>query len=79
MASVLKVPQQEAAKILQKDGYRLDIPTLVQKTGIPRSTLLRYLHNGLETTPLWAVCRIMKAVHMTDEDRLQIIRCYSGE
>lgn len=79
MASVLKVPRQEAAKILQKDGYRLDIPTLVQKTGIPRSTLLRYIHDGLEKAPLWAACRIMKAVHMTDADRLKLIKCYSGE
>lgn len=79
MTSVLKVPQQEAKKVLQKDGYKIDVPDVVRKTGIPRSTLLRYLQDGLEKAPLWAVCRIMKAVHMTDEDRLRIIRLYSGE
>lgn len=79
MASLLKVPSAEAEKIFQKPGTKIDIMALVKKTGISRSTLFRYRQNWFESAPFWAVCKVMKATGMSDEDRLRLIRCYSGE
>ena len=79
MASVLKVPSAEAEKIFQKPGTKIVITDLVKKTGISRSTLIRYRKNWFESAPFWAVCKIMKVTEMSDEDRLRLIRCYSGE
>ena len=79
MASVLKVPQQEAEKILHPDGWMIKVTDVAKITGIPRATLYRYRKNNLESAPFWAVCKVMKATGMSDEDRLKLIRCYSGE
>ena len=77
MASVLKVPSAEARKLLEIDKYNLS--AMSRTVGIPKSTLIRYLDKGLETAPMWAVCRIVKYLKIPDEDRLKLMRIYSGE
>ena len=77
MASLLKIPCQEAKKLLEIDKYNLSV--MSRAIGIPKSTLIRYLDNGLETAPMWAVCRIIKYLKVPDEDRLKLIRIFSGE
>lgn len=79
MASLLKIPSKEAERFLKSPGMKMDVPNIVRLTGIPRSTMFRYKKDSLENTPFWAVCKIMKAIGMTDEDRLKLIRIYSGE
>ena len=79
MASVLRAPKREAENLLKSPGMKMDVPNIVRLTGIPRSTMFRYKKDSLENTPFWAVCKIMKAIGMTDEDRLKLIRIYSGE
>lgn len=79
MASVLKVPWKEAGKILHPDGWKLNVTEVEKITGISRATLYRYRKRNFESAPFWAVCKVMKAIGMTDEDRLRLIRCYSGE
>lgn len=79
MASVLKVPSKEAEKIFWKKGYKINISEMAIKTGISRSTIGRYMHSGFESAPLWAVCKVMKYLNMPEEDRLKLIRCYTGE
>ena len=77
MASLLRVPHQEARKLLEIDRYNMS--EMARKTGIPKSTLSRYLGRGLETAPMWAVCKIVKYLKVPDEDRLKLMRIYSGE
>ena len=77
MASLLKVPSAEARKLLEIEKYNLSV--MSRTIGIPKSTLIRYLDRGLETAPLWAVCRIIKYLKIPDEDRLKLIRIFSGE
>ena len=79
MASLLKVPSQEAAKVLQKPGRKLAISEISRKTGIPKATLHRYVARGFENAPFWAVCKVIRYLGMEDEDRLALIRCYTGE
>ena len=79
MASLLKSPSQEAVKVLKKPGRTLAITDISKKTGISRSTLNRYAKSGFESAPFWAVCKVMKYIEMSDEDRLALIRCYTGE
>ena len=79
MASVLKVPQKAPAKILNPDGRKLNVTQVEKITGISRATLYRYRKKNFESAPFWAVCKVMKATGMSDEDRLRLIRCYSGE
>lgn len=41
--------------------------------------MTRYVSSGFESAPFWAVCKIIKYLNMSDEDRLKLIRCYTGE
>ena len=77
MASLLKVPSAEARKLLEIDKYNLSV--MSRTIGIPKSTLIRYMDRGLETAPMWAVCRIVKYLKVPDGDRLKLIRIFSGE
>lgn len=77
MASLLKVPSAEARQLLEIDKYNLS--AMSRAIGIPKSTLIRYLDRGLETAPMWAVCRIVKYLKVPDGDRLKLIRIFSGE
>ena len=79
MASLLKVPYQQAQKIMNISAERYNLSGMARETGIPRNTLSRYISRGFETAPFWAVCRILRYTGMTDEDRLKLIRCYTGE
>lgn len=79
MASLLKVPYQEAQKILGISADRYNLSGMARQTGIPRNTLNRYIARGFENAPFWTVCRILRYTGMTDEDRLKLIRVYTGE
>lgn len=77
--SMVRNPQREAEDIFRQPGRKLNITELSQKTGIGRKTLGKYVHSGFESAPLWAVCKVMKHLSMPEEDRLKLIRCYTGE
>lgn len=77
--SMVRNPQKEAEDVFRKKGYRINLSEMARKTGISRSTLHRYMTSGFESAPLWAVCTIIKYLGMSDEDRLKLIQCYTGE
>lgn len=78
--SIARNPQKEAEDIIRKKDSRwISISDASAKTGISRSTMTRYVSSGFESAPFWAVCKIIKYLNMPDEDRLKLIRCYTGE
>lgn len=78
--SIVRNPQKEAEDIIRKKDSRwISISDASAKTGISRSTMTRYVSSGFESAPFWAVCKIIKYLNMSDEDRLKLIRCYTGE
>lgn len=77
--SIVRNPQKEAEDIFRKPGYEINLSKMARKTGISRSTLHRYMTTGFESAPLWAVCTIIRYLNMPDEDRLKLLRCYTGE
>ena len=77
--SMVKDPRKEAEEILRQPGMKLNITELSEKTGIGRKTLGKYVHSGFESAPFWAVCKTIKYLNIPDEDRLKLIRCYTGE
>lgn len=77
--SMVRNPQKEAEEIFRHPGMKLNITELSEKTGIGRKTLGRYVNTGFESAPFWALCKVIKYLHISDEDRLKLIRCYTGE
>lgn len=55
-----------------RSRQRISYPTLVEATGIPRNTLLRYL-NGQRDIPMPAFGRIARALNLSPGDVLDSV------
>lgn len=78
--SMIKIPGKEARSILEHCfTYRQTKTALAEEIGVSRTSVNKYINSGLESAPFWVVCKIMKHLHVPDEDRLKIIRLYTGE